>query len=197
MANHGYIHTDSPITDEQLWDLLQEVNNERFGGKLVIEKGEDCFGVKISEYTCRLWWVDEDDDTTIEHRHGGGGDIAWWIDAVFSDEIAVKLDGLVEDDGCEGREPGQSGKYPTLRSYLEMKWSHSKQGADRVAYLICGEMKMALEEAPNLAEFIGELPEVSDETEKQMKAEGEAFMEQLRVSDPEFAKMLEPPEKPA
>jgi hypothetical protein len=173
VANHVVVTTDQDIDDDKLQSLLDEVNQERFGGNVVISKTdfEDGanFTIELNEYPCRNIWVNE--DKNIEIRHGPGGDVVWWIDIVFTEELACKVDGIVDDHGVEETWKGRKNHYPTFRSFLDAKWSHNKQDPKVVAYFILREMEIAKEEAPNLEPFFGDFPELDKKTVEQIKEE--------------------------
>jgi hypothetical protein len=166
MANHAEVRTRRKLNDEILLKLLNEVNEERFGGKIAIEEGDDCFIIRVSEYQYRLIWVNK--SKNVELRHGGGSDFIWWIDNAFMDELAVKLNGTRYDDGTGVMGKGESGKYPTFRDWMD-GMTQNNDNPDIRNWRIHNEMRDALREAPHLKEFMGEEVSISKEKLKQIE----------------------------
>ena len=184
MANHVVVITKQDVDDDQLQSLLDEVNQERFGGNVDIARDDykdgAHFTIRLNDYPCRNIWVN--DDKNIEIRHGPGGDIVWWIDIVFTEELACKVDGIVDDLGIEETWKGRKNHYPTFRSFLDAKWSHNKKDPEVVSYFILREIEMAKVDAPELEPFFGDPPEIDEETIEQIK-KGMAIAEQKIKDD--------------
>lgn len=56
--------------------------------------------------------------TVVEFRHGHRSEVFWWLEGVFRENIADKLNGLVGDDGYEEREKPRPEKFKTFEDYL-------------------------------------------------------------------------------
>lgn len=113
MANHGYVTTEQSISYQRLVEMIHEINRDRFDGALPVDVGKEI--VLIANQ--RQIWLES--PHVIEIRHGGGGDILWWIDSVFTNDLALKVDGVITDDGHGGKTKGEPGKYATLLEYIE------------------------------------------------------------------------------
>jgi hypothetical protein len=123
MANHGYVSTNRRLTGDKLHGLLQEINRDRFDGKLKITReehgwdGKPTFEVEIADGLGRLFWLTS--PGKIEHRHGPGGDFFWWVEFTIANELALRLKGTLSDEGVDNKWKGEPGWCPTFRSYLE------------------------------------------------------------------------------
>lgn len=159
MANHGFIKTKKPLKPSDLKRLLEEINQERFCGKFKISDGGwtegKSFTVEIVEdspATHRHFWLAS--PRKIEHRHGPGGDFCWWVETIFANDMAVKLNGKLSDEGVGGSWPGEPGKWPTMKSYVEEQWEHVPDRSVTSKFI-----KMALNDAakarPDLEREIG------------------------------------------
>lgn len=131
MANHAYIHTEESIDASKLKELLDAVNEERFGGKLVfqVDEGGDYFMALIDDYNSYIeifipekgsWSYEE--GAKLEVRHGHAMDLSWYTDLFISHWIAEKVDGTVIDDGTgENEKPYFHTKYPRLSDWYARK----------------------------------------------------------------------------
>lgn len=106
MANHAYVRVPRPLKTGALLGLLHKVNEERFGGRLKVEKHEDCLSIE----GLPVWMSSP---RKIEIRHQLGGDVGWWIDVVVCNDLALMTGGKISDDGGDGTWEGVKGKYPS------------------------------------------------------------------------------------
>lgn len=164
MANHAEVKTRRKLDAEILLRLLNEINEEHFGGKIIIKDEDECYIIEVNEFLVRSIWVN--DKKNVELRHGGGTDLLWWVDFVLMNELAVKLNGVHYDDGIGKIGKGEHGKYPTFRSYMDAISAHA-DGWIR-EYRIYREMKDALVQAPHLADFMGEKVPMTNEKAKEI-----------------------------
>lgn len=156
MANHGFVNLPLTITVEELHAALDEINKKRFKGLLRVEYDEPSKtfevivgkGKKFEEH--RLIFLRDDYDfskdskwepqgsaTRIEIRHGGGSRFIWWIDCVITNELAIKFNGYITDEGT-GDEVIKSrpGLWPTFRTYLEEFYNLPRQDHFNIGYEI-------------------------------------------------------------
>jgi hypothetical protein len=129
------------LTGEELYAALIEISKARFDGRIAIEKGYEGWGpggcaIRIFPDHAHPIWLAE--PQKIEIRHGGRGSLDWWIESCFINDLAVKLDGVISDDGVEETWRGEPGKYPTFRAYRRRGMT------SRVADL-CARVSMAFE----------------------------------------------------
>ena len=130
MANHAYICTDEEVDGARLKALLDQVNEERFGGLLKFQANGDHFMALINDYESFIEiWVHEpteysEEDAKLEVRHGHGYNVAWYTDFYISNWIAEKLNGCVidESDG-ERQTPDFHKRHPRLSSMIDA-WSY-------------------------------------------------------------------------
>lgn len=130
MANHGFVTTRRKVTGDLLFKLLQEISQERFRGDVkIIRDSKDWMSVETipdNVLGARQFWVETPHQ--IEHRHGPGGMFCWWIETCFANDLALKLNGTISDEGVEDRWKGEKNKYPSYRNYLEKSLAHKRSG---------------------------------------------------------------------
>lgn len=138
MANHGFVKTRKKLTVENISQLLDELNKTHFksGFKIEYHKGDEhSWGPHVwmlkypskdhdGDWGTRVCWLNT--SRSFEMRHGGGGDFIWWADTLILDTIAVRFDGKVNDEGCEGKWPGTPDKISTFAKYMQRRWDHVK-----------------------------------------------------------------------
>lgn len=104
MANHGFIKTRRKLNAKLLGSLLEEVNQERFNGLLVIEKYYGCFTIEDDFQV----WINSNGE--IEVRHGFG-EIGWWVDTIVRHVLAEKVNGTITDEAHDRRYKPNPDKY--------------------------------------------------------------------------------------
>ena len=128
MANHGFISFKEAIDGERMIALLNEISQKRFGGLIKIEheengwNGRPTASIEIYKGLKRLFWLTY--PTMIEHRHGPGGWLAWYIELVFANDLALALDGTLSDEGHSEKWGGKENLYPTFEEFLLECRSH-------------------------------------------------------------------------
>jgi len=155
MANHTLLTTKRNLTNEILSALLQEINVERFEGKLEIKQTGDMFEIIIADGYGRQVWLRS--KRTIELRHGAGGDLFHWIAAVFLNDLSLKLKGALCGEFGGSKWQGEPNKYPSLRSWCEESWSMCERSfAEKLIakYCIWRTLSNAKEDRPDLADVI-------------------------------------------
>lgn len=124
MANHGYVRTKLPMTKTDLITIIDDLNKSHFNGNLTLEVDPDPKNSYIDSFWkgvyCRQFWLKN--KKKFEIRHGGGSDHSWWVDGVITNAIAIKFDGMISDDGCEGKWKPNPEKYTTYRTYLNYRY---------------------------------------------------------------------------
>jgi hypothetical protein len=113
MANHGYISKENKhLTFEELNKLLNEINNDLFGGTLNIDIIEDNVIVVLESYELNsrlsyfmgIFYHGRDGEETFkcfETRHSHRGQIFSWLEGIFSAELAIRIDGVWFDEGVD------------------------------------------------------------------------------------------------
>lgn len=116
MANHGYVRSKRRITKD-VDKALADINEKFLFGKLVVEYSHHPdnphgWGLHVWEiyvdgqpYESRIMWLKDNKTKTFEIRHGGGGDFIWWVDHLIRNAVAEVTEGMIFDDGCDGRWP--------------------------------------------------------------------------------------------
>lgn len=157
MANHGYVKTRKPMLAVEVTQLLDELNTSLFSGVLDIDYSESdgtggtygrhtwllVYRSRNIEWVRRVCWLNS--PMHFEMRHGGGSRLAWWMDTAILNEVAVRFDGDITDDGCGGEEPGVPGKYNKFSDYMALTMQHVTEPSQRAAVLQM-EMLMVPEE---------------------------------------------------
>jgi len=125
MANHGFVKCKKKVTFEALGKALVEINQDRFDNYLDISEGHESWIV-----TCPNYWGRGDmpiwlkTSRTIETRHQHGGDLWWWVDSVITNELALKFNGRIADEGVSDTWDAKEEYYPTYQSWCEMMINH-------------------------------------------------------------------------
>jgi hypothetical protein len=117
MGNITTIKTRRKLKYEDVTADLREINQRRFDGLLDIqEMAPD--GWRIG-YVDMYWelWKSPTQKGWLTHKHGRH----WlcWVDMVYSNELAIKYNAKVSDEGVEGSWKGEPDKYPTCESWFE------------------------------------------------------------------------------
>ena len=136
MANRGYGHIKQKLTVEQINSDLLEINHNRFNDCFLIGHGEDSgdeiFYFKLSEedgYGFQIWFNIK--KKKIEWPHTHYGDSVWWFQETFMSLLISKYDGMISDDGCEGK----------WKPEFHIKYSHMIDWFMRIANYADGRFK--------------------------------------------------------
>jgi hypothetical protein len=134
MSNHGFVKTQEPMPPEKISLLLDELNDSHFKGILSYEYSEhpndtSTWGPHIWMIKCGVGlivtWLN--DQRSWEVRHGGGSSFARWMESVIINEIAIRFDGTISDEGVEEEWKGEPGKYKTFEEFYEMVLQYVKE----------------------------------------------------------------------
>lgn len=130
MANHGYGHTKQKLTVEQVNNDLLEINKMRFNDLFEItHEGDDSDEIWLiqlreqKDMDFQIWLNRKDGE--LEWPHGHNGDAGWWFQETFMSLLVSKYDGMISDDGCDGRwNPQFHIKYPHMIDWFMkgMEW---------------------------------------------------------------------------
>lgn len=151
MANHVKIfRRDGDITMEEVLDVYNKVNEERFDNMLHHEffhdgtvlailpdkSGYEALVIDIADKFIDYQKNEETGDwdiekvvsgTYIDMRHGHGNDFYWWLDGQFVKEFAERLNAEIFDDGT-GFEKVEDYKRCTFQEYLNRRCTSIKDG---------------------------------------------------------------------
>lgn len=122
MANHGFVTTRKHLTIEKLGELLREIVDEKLDGKLNVVRSDAQFYIILQQENWFPIWLRT--RNKIEIRHSGRGDVAWWISDLLTNELAIRLDGTISDEGVEERWKGTPNKFDTFDAYLDYTVRH-------------------------------------------------------------------------
>lgn len=157
MANHGYVKTRKVMSAVEVTQLLDALNTSLFRGVLDITHSESdgtdgaygphtwllIYTARNIDWVRRVCWLES--PTHFEMRHGGGSKLAWWMDTAILNEVAVRFDGVITDDGGEDKRQGVPDKYNRFSDYMALTVQHVRDPALR-AEILRMEMLMIPEE---------------------------------------------------
>ncbi len=128
MANHMTVKTRKHMKPEDITQILNDLNKSHFKGGLEFEYCEGGWGdhTWIFKYVgndgkeCgdRICWLNGKQH--FEMRHGGGSHFMWWLDCTVCNELGVRFNGMLCDDGDGERRKGVPNKYPEFVAFLKM-----------------------------------------------------------------------------
>lgn len=120
MANRGFVKCRKVITVDSVNEILEEINKNTFKNKLNIVNENNFWDVsyKNSKFNFRRsFWLET--KRTFEISHGGSGlDVAWWFDFYLSNQIALKFNGKITDEGVSDVILPRA-NFPNLKKYIE------------------------------------------------------------------------------
>lgn len=152
MANHGFCKTRKVMKPEDITVMFADMNARLFKGNLQVEYhigDEHSWGPHVwvleyispedqQKYASRVCWLNT--RRSFEIRHGGGGDFDWWLDSAVLNEVAVRYNGTISDEGISDKWNGEPNKYDTFKSYVYRRYEHVTE-ANLKAYLIQDSVK--------------------------------------------------------
>lgn len=142
---HGFVKTRKWIRPAAIDQMLDELNQSHFLGHLTHEYfysekssawGPHTWIVKYisapsnrpeDEWGSRVFWLNT--RRSFEIRHGGGTDFIWWIDAVIRNEVALRFNGMISDEGGSGRWAGDVDGYQTFSQFYDRMHDHLQPAA--------------------------------------------------------------------
>lgn len=133
------------MSPEKISQMLDELNDSHFRGVLGYEYSEHPkedtsvwgpyiwmlrydgpkYGWFQPGQVLRPTWLNTRRSWEIRHS-GGGGNFVWWIDSVVTNEVAVRFDGTISDEGVGNKWKGEPGKYKNFQEFQEMMTRHVK-----------------------------------------------------------------------
>jgi len=130
MANHGYVKSKRIFKKDEVFKEIQEINQRRFDGKLNIEDSDYgdlgswfiSHAVEESTEGFNIWIASP---KKLEHRHTRCW--ATYLEIVFANELGVKYDGIMSDDGVSEKWKPRPEKYPTFLAWLDVLYGHIKE----------------------------------------------------------------------
>lgn len=109
MANHGFGHIGHHLDVEQINNDLLEINKNRFNNLfIIIHEGDDreeCWLIELpnSQISFQIWFNKKNKNKKLEYTHNVWGRSGWWFQQTFISLLVSKYDGLISDEGCEGK----------------------------------------------------------------------------------------------
>lgn len=132
MSNNGYITSRRYISSYNIVDMLNEINDRRFGGKLLIseEVFEDGSNYYVNYFLNEqkhgiYFWQLSARKLAIPHPQMP---FSKYLKYVFSEELGVKMDGIMSDecDESDKWKPDPS-KYKKYTAWFAMLHKHIKK----------------------------------------------------------------------
>lgn len=150
MANHGYVTSRKHIRKEMVDRALAKINDKFLFGEMKIEyykpEAGDTFSTHAwnvtfensdgKEFASRSFWIPYGKPRTFEIRHGGGGDFIWWVDLLIRNAVAAECDGMISDDGCDGKEPAETSPSLPFREHQIRHWSNIGLPLSNIRWLL-------------------------------------------------------------
>lgn len=106
---------------EQINNDLLEINRNRFNGLFTIthdgDSREEIWSIELENSPiCFMIWFNKKNKTKkIEYSHNVWGRSGWWFLETFVSLLVSKHDGMLSDEGCEGKwKPEFHTKYPHM-----------------------------------------------------------------------------------
>lgn len=132
MANSGWVKTRKKMNSQQISAIIDEMNASLFKGNLLIKyqqstKENPSYGPHTwllsyrSEgqvWANRVCWLETDRQFIMSHG-GGGGNFAWWIDGAILNEIAIKFNGTIGDEGISEKWKGVPNRFDDFQNFLK------------------------------------------------------------------------------
>lgn len=125
MANHGWVKTRKVMKPEQISEIIEKLNKDKFKNLLTVdlhkstpqEPGWGEFTWLIDFYKeSRVCWLNN--SRHFEMRHGGGSSLIWWVDSCILNEVALVFNGTIGDEGISDKWKGRENYCPDFKSYL-------------------------------------------------------------------------------
>jgi len=144
MSNHGFVKTKKFMSAERISQMLDELNESHFKGILGYDYHESTADEPgwgphtwLLKYVGSDWeWYRHNDSLRVcwlntrrsfEMRHGGGGGhFVWWIDSVVLNEVAVRFNGIISDEGISDKWPGDADYARTYQDYEDRVFKRHK-----------------------------------------------------------------------
>ncbi|RTK97766.1 MAG: hypothetical protein EKK64_00755 [Neisseriaceae bacterium] len=153
MANHAWVKTRKVMKPEQISDIIENLNKTKFKNLLKVDYhlatleepgwGEHTWLVSLGKMQ-KVCWLETSRHFEISHG-GGGGSLLWWLDISITNDVALRFNGNISDDGVSGKWKGKENYFPTLKSYLE----------DKLSFLPTEDREKAIKQELEFNEFLG------------------------------------------
>jgi hypothetical protein len=93
-------------------------------------------------------WLNSRRKMEFRHPHG---DWSWWAQMIIQDELALKYDGTISDEGVSERwkvTPDKIKKYFHYRDWVTQRWAQTRNVALNVARRALAKIELACTPAP-------------------------------------------------
>ncbi len=137
MANHAKVCTGNTLDPKEVNQLVQDINEDRFGNIFFIEFDEKektwylSETVETNQWIGLSFWISDEIDFTktgkkkviskqncIEFRHGHAYNLMWYIEGVFREALGEHYKARMWDDGVGWIEEGPDVKrFESFKKY--------------------------------------------------------------------------------
>ena len=116
MSNHGYVTSKRWFKADQIEEDLKEIVSRRFGF-IPIKRDDNGFAIGFGyPYEVEMW---VENVHKLEFRNPMP-QWCWWIQTVIQNELAIKYNGIISDEGVSEKWKGKANKYPTYDDWLDV-----------------------------------------------------------------------------
>jgi hypothetical protein len=129
MSNVAFVKTKESMDSDAVHETLLQLNVDRFKGNLTIERDHDVWllsydamidGERWTVAQMRLVLHGKKVKKKISMPHARGGDFAFWIDCSVLNELSVRFNGIISDEGISEKWYGVPGKYAKFSDFMVM-----------------------------------------------------------------------------
>lgn len=144
MANHGFLTTKKHLKPDIVDADIREIVSRRFNDKLIVKRDETYWTIEPKDNDDYRFEFSINTVSTrkLEFRHPPS-DWAFWAQMVVHNELAVKYDGTISDEGVTEKwkmSPEKLKKYFHYRDWVDSRWKSSKSSA--ATKLICKKFEL-------------------------------------------------------
>lgn len=146
MSNIAFITTKKHIKSYNILELLQQINNKRFDGKLNITGNDRSWRITYTKVKFMyINYTEAEDDSWdgIDFYLHGKRKIGskhphtpWWeyVMIIFHEELASMINGTLSDEGVNEHWEPNPQKYSSYKNWLKIKtsWFKNKNNAKQV-----------------------------------------------------------------
>lgn len=118
MANHAFVTTKKWLKADRVEEDLKEILARRFNNKIPYKRDGDTFEIGFRYPWNFPMWVEN--VHKLEFRHQPP-DWCWWVEIVIANELALKYNGIISDEGVDEKWAGVANKYPKYDDWLDAK----------------------------------------------------------------------------
>lgn len=129
MANHSFITSRKIFKQKQVIKDVEEILAKHVRKNYTIQYEGDAIFIDVWHddkvyYTAVHMWIAN--KNKLEFRNRFPGEFGTWIHFLIQNELALKYNGHISDEGVNETWRGEPNKYDTYKAYIEKKASFRK-----------------------------------------------------------------------